>query len=187
MRGNQIPNTISLLRMFLVPPVVWLLLQGEYGFALLLFALAGISDALDGYLAKRYHWSSRLGSILDPLADKLLLVSAYLTLGWLGQIPVWLAALVVGRDLVIVCGALIYHVRFGRFDFAPTFLSKLNTLAQILLIFSVLLIHSLLPLPPWVINGLAYIVLITTLMSGIGYVWTWGNRAFRVRRGQTHD
>lgn len=184
MHGNQIPNIISLLRMFMVPPVVWLLLQAEYGFALLLFAIAGISDALDGYLAKRYHWSSRLGSILDPLADKLLLVSAYLTLGWLSQIPVWLVVLVVGRDLVIVSGAIIYHFRFGRFDFAPTLPSKLNTLAQILLILSVLLTHSLLPLPSWIINGLAYTVLITTLMSGIGYVWTWGSRAFDARRGQ---
>ncbi|MEO5574571.1 MAG: CDP-alcohol phosphatidyltransferase family protein [Gammaproteobacteria bacterium] len=182
MRTNDIPNLISLLRMLLVPPLVWLLLNGEYGFALLLFAIAGISDALDGYLAKNYQWSSRLGSILDPLADKLLLVAAYLILGWLGEIPVWLVVLVVGRDLVIVAGAIIYHYRVGRFDLTPTVLSKLNTLAQILLIFTVLLAKSLLPLPQWIIYGFAYTVLITTLLSGLGYVWTWGSRALRANR-----
>lgn len=177
MRNNDIPNIISLLRMLLVPPLAWLLWQGEYGFALLLFAIAGITDALDGYLAKRYHWSSRLGSILDPLADKLLLVTAYLTLGWLGEIPIWLVVLVVSRDLVIVAGATIYHYKVGRYDLVPTILSKLNTLAQILLILAVLLTKSLLPLPHWIISGFAYTVLITTLLSGVGYVWTWGSRA----------
>jgi cardiolipin synthase len=187
MRTNDIPNLISLLRMLLVPPLVWLLLRGEYAFALLLFAIAGISDALDGYLAKNYRWSSRLGSILDPLADKLLLVTAYLTLGWLGRIPAWLVVLVVGRDLIIVAGAVIYHYRVGRFDFVPTVLSKLNTLAQILLILAVLLTESLLPLPNWIIYGFAYTVLITTLLSGLGYVWTWSSRALHAVRGRRRE
>jgi cardiolipin synthase len=185
MHSNNIPNIISLLRMLLVPPLVWLLMQEEYAFALLLFAVAGISDALDGYLAKRFQWSSRLGSILDPLADKLLLVTAYLVLGWLGRIPLWLVVLVVGRDLVIMGGAITYHLRVGRFDFIPTRLSKLNTLAQILLILAVLFTDSVLPLPRWVIDGLAFSVLVTTLWSGLGYVWTWGSRALHA--GQGHD
>src|SRR3990172_3309285 len=102
---KDIPNIISLLRMALVPPVVILLLNGYYGWALLVFVSAGLSDGLDGYLAKRFGWRSRLGAILDPLADKLLLVASYLTLGWLGQLPLWLVAVVVGRDIVIVAGA----------------------------------------------------------------------------------
>lgn len=183
MHSRDIPNAISLLRMLLVVPVVWVILRGAYAYALLLFAVAGISDALDGYLAKRFGWSSRLGSILDPLADKLLLVSCYLTLGILGLIPVWLVVLVVGRDMVIVAGALAYHYRVGRFELHPTILSKLNTLAQILLVLAVLAAGSVLPLPGWVIDAFAYTVLVTTLLSGLGYVWTWSQRA--LHRGGT--
>ena len=90
MRPRDIPNALCVLRMLLVAPVVWLLLAGEYAWVLVVFFLAGFTDGLDGFLAKRFDWRSRLGGILDPLADKLLMVSSYLTLGWLGLIPSWL-------------------------------------------------------------------------------------------------
>lgn len=181
MQANHIPNTISLFRMLLVPPMVVALLNEYYGAALVLFAVAGVSDALDGYLAKRYGWSSRLGSILDPLADKLLLVSAYLILGWLGELPLWLVLVVVGRDLVIVAGGVAYHYFIGSYELDPSLLSKLNTLAQIVLILATLVTHSVLNLPAGMIAALVYLVLATTLLSGLSYVWTWGVRALRAR------
>ncbi|MBI3345314.1 MAG: CDP-alcohol phosphatidyltransferase family protein [Gammaproteobacteria bacterium] len=182
MQASNIPNAISLGRILLVPPMVVLLLNEYYGAALVLFAVAGVSDALDGYLAKRYGWGSRLGSILDPLADKLLLVSAYLVLGWLGEIPLWLVMAVVGRDLVIVAGGVAYHYLIGSYELEPSLLSKLNTLAQIVLILAMLVTHSVLILPAWLVAALVYLVLVTTLLSGLSYVWTWGVRALRAKR-----
>lgn len=93
MKPHDIPNVITAFRFLLVPPVVILLLQERFTAALIVFGVAGFSDGLDGFLAKRYDWRSRLGSILDPLADKLLLVSSFVTLGWLGLIPAWLCCL----------------------------------------------------------------------------------------------
>ena len=101
MKASDIPNLITAFRFLLVPPVVLTLLNERLGTALILFFIAGFSDALDGYLAKRNNWSSRLGALMDPLADKLLLVSCFVSLGWLGWIPPWLVALVVLRDLVV--------------------------------------------------------------------------------------
>lgn len=187
MRVSDIPNIISLLRICLVPPIVVLLLREHYTQALLLFVVAGVSDGLDGYLAKRFAWTSRLGSILDPLADKLLLDASYLALGWTGQLPAWLVALVVGRDLVIIGGAIAYHYKISQYEAAPTLLSKLNTLAQILLIIVFLVTHSVLPLPNWMMMVLIYTVLITTVASGLGYVWTWGWRALRSVGGRRHE
>ncbi len=109
MRARDIPNLISFLRILLTIPVVWLLIEQQFSAALILFGVAGFSDALDGYLAKRFAWRSRLGGLLDPLADKALLMSSFLVLGVLGLIPVWLVMLVIFRDLVIVGGALYYH------------------------------------------------------------------------------
>ena len=106
MRRQDIPNLISITRILLVVPLVVALLDYQFGIAMVLFAIAGISDALDGFLAKHYHWESRLGSILDPLADKLLLVAGFATLTWLGYIPNWLLWLVIGRDIMIVTGGM---------------------------------------------------------------------------------
>lgn len=181
---RDLPNLISLARMLLVLPVVLVLATGHYGAALALFALAGASDALDGFLAKRFGWTSRVGAILDPLADKVLLVSTYLALGWLGLLPAWLVAAVIARDVVIVSGAVTYHFRIGRFETAPTALSKLNTFVQILLALLVVSAQGGAPVPPLWITGLIYLVLLTTVASGIVYVWTWGGRAWRSARGK---
>jgi cardiolipin synthase len=161
----------------LVVPVVLLLMSREFGLALVLFALAGISDGLDGYLAKRNHWASRLGSILDPLADKVLLISSYLVLGWLGEIPVWLVVVVLARDVVIVMGGLAYHYLIEQYDMNPTLLSKLNTLFQIILVLAVVFSLGLYRLPENLIVLLTYIVTVTTVLSGANYVWVWGARA----------
>jgi cardiolipin synthase len=176
---RHIPNILTAFRFLLVPPVVLLMLKDEFMPALVLFAVAGFSDAVDGFLARRYHWTSRIGGLMDPLADKLLMVSSYLTLGWLGLIPVWLVALVILRDLVIVTGAVIYNARIERVEATPSVVSKLNTLAQILLVLSVLFSQAVAALPGWWIDALIYSVLVTIVWSGAGYVWTWGRRAWK--------
>lgn len=177
MTPRDIPNIISLLRIALVIPVVYLLLERQFSYALVLFFIAGISDGLDGYLAKRNNWISRLGSILDPLADKLLLVFSYLALGWLGEIPMWLVIAVMVRDVIIVVGAIAYHELIGKYDMTPTWMSKTNTFFQILLILVVVFSLGAYALPDLFIEALIYIVAVTTLVSGINYVWVWGRRA----------
>lgn len=179
LRNQDIPNLISLLRMLLVMPLVAALLQQHYADALLIFTLAGISDALDGFLAKRNGWKSRLGSILDPVADKLLLMTSYLALAWLGLLPLWLVGVVVGRDLIIVLGAVAYHYTIRRFDLLPSRTSKINTVMQIALVLAVMLQHSLLPGAGEAVHVLIYTVLVTTLASGVHYIWTWGTRALQ--------
>jgi cardiolipin synthase len=178
---RDIPNLITIVRIVLVIPILWLLLNEKYGWALILFGVAGVSDGLDGFLAKHYGWKSRLGSLLDPLADKLLLVSSFLVLGWLEQIPRWLVALVVLRDVVILTGALVYHFRIERVEAAPSLISKLNTLLQILLVVLVVLHNAWLSLATWVIQVLVWGVVATTVLSGIDYVWVWSRRAVRAR------
>jgi len=178
----DIPNLITFLRICLVPPVVWLLLHENFSYALLLYVVAGISDGLDGYIAKRYHYASRLGSVLDPLADKLLLVGTYLALAWLTLLPWWLVTAVILRDLLIVMGAVAYHVLIGQYEMAPTLISKLNTVAQIILGLAIVLSMGTVPLPEWLLHGMILVVLGTTLVSGADYVWTWGKRACRARK-----
>jgi cardiolipin synthase len=176
---RHIPNILTAFRFLLVPPVVVLMLKDEFMPALVLFAVAGFSDAVDGFLARRYHWTSRIGGLMDPLADKLLMVSSYLTLGWLGLLPAWLVALVILRDLVIVTGAVIYNARIEQVEATPSVVSKLNTMAQILLVLSVLFSQAVAALPGWWVDALIYGVLVTIVWSGAGYVWTWGHRAWK--------
>ena len=177
MNRRDIPNLITILRVFLTVPVIWMLLEREFGWALLLFGVAGVSDGLDGFLAKRFGWESRLGSLLDPLADKALLVSSFLSLGWLGLIPTWLVLLVLLRDLVIVTGALVYHFQVEDLEAAPSRISKLNTLTQILLVLGVVCAAGPVPIPGYVLAVLIWATLATTLASGADYVWTWGRKA----------
>jgi cardiolipin synthase len=181
MKPRDIPNLITVFRFFLVPPVVWLLLNDRFAAALVVFGVAGASDGIDGYLAKRFNWSSHLGALLDPLADKLLLVCSFVTLGFLGLIPYWLVALVILRDLVIVAGAVSYHYFVEHLVAEPSWASKLNTVTQILLVLAVMFAHGIRELPALWIEILLYSVMVTTIWSGIGYVWTWGRRALHKR------
>lgn len=181
---RHLPNIISALRIVLVIPILGALIKEEFDLALLLLLVAGVSDALDGYLAKRYGWVSRLGSILDPVADKLLLVLSFLVLGWLGHIPLWLVALVVARDIIIFIGGLAYHFLVGRYDMAPSAISKINTFAQIILGLTVVLSLSMGTAAEWQIDTLVAIVAFTTVISGGDYAWTWGLRAWRHKTGQ---
>lgn len=188
MKLSDIPNIITLIRIGLVPAVVIALLQQQFTLALLLFFIGAVSDGLDGFIAKRFHYVSRLGSILDPLADKLLITGAYLALSWLALLPWWLVLTIIGRDVVVVCGALAYHRLIGEFELSPTFISKTNTFLQILLGLAVVLSASLDRDTAWLsadMLALAIImVAVVVVLSGVDYVWTWGKRAYNINHSQ---
>lgn len=178
MNLRWLPNGLCVTRMLLSVPIVYLLARGEFWLTLAVFFVAAVSDAADGYLAKRFHWESELGKALDPLADKLLLVTAFLTLAVLKLTPWWLAALAVLRDLVITFGAIAYRLLYGPLtDAAPTVLSKLNTLLQILYVGSVVLSKAAGWPPAWMLVVAGWLVAVTTVSSGADYVWTYWQRA----------
>lgn len=184
-----LPNIISILRILLVIPTVKYLWHNEYAKALTVFFIAGASDGLDGFLARRFGWMSRLGSVLDPLADKLLMTAIYFTLGLMGQLPIWLVVLVIGRDLVIVFGALAYRLLVKEITMQHLLISKFNTGAQILLVLLVIYHLSTFPLaaqiPTGVISFLIYFVAFTTIASGVAYVIIWSKRARNELRVRT--
>jgi cardiolipin synthase len=182
MRWSWLPNALSVARILLVPPSVLSLLAGRFDVTLVCFGCAALSDGLDGWLAKRFGWTSRLGKILDPIADKLLLVSLYLALAVLGLVPVWLMATVVLRDVVIVLGAMVYRVVIGYIEGHPTAVSKLNTLVQLVFVLLVI-VHAQWPqLPSRLIDWLGATVFVTTMVSGMDYVLTYAREAMRARR-----
>jgi cardiolipin synthase len=170
---SHLPNIITLARIALVPVLILLLKDQDYAAGLIVFVIAGASDALDGYLAKRLNVQSRLGAILDPVADKLLLVSAYVMLTVLGHIPFWLVLVVVFRDLLIVGGYMLYTSHAGPVKMRPSILSKLNTLMQIALATLVLAQQAAGLDWPLTIHVLVVAVLITTVVSGAHYLWSW--------------
>lgn len=176
---RQLPNLISIIRILLVIPVVWSLLKGAYMTALVLFLIAGLSDGLDGFLARRYQWITRLGGFLDPLGDKLLMVCSYLSLGWIGALPDWLVIAVIARDGVIVAGTLAYRWLIADVEAEPILISKINTALQILLVLLVILSLATLADVHMLVKWLMYLVFITTVMSGVSYVLLWGRRAWQ--------
>ena len=176
-----LPNAICVLRLLLVPPVVLLLLAERYQEALMLFIIAGGSDAVDGFLAKRFGWRTRLGSLLDPAADKLLLVSVFVTLAYLGLVPVALAAIVVGRDVVIVAGALGYQLLIAPLEGQPMPVSKLNTACQLLFVLLTMMHAEFAVPPPEALTILGAAVVFTSITSGLAYVVGWSRRAWRVK------
>lgn len=172
---RHLPNLITGTRLILAPYLVWLLMQDRFVDALLLFAILGASDALDGYLAKHYRWESLLGAYLDPLADKIMLISAYLTLAWKGMVPGWLAFMVVGRDVIILGGALAYHWVTRELKMDPSVISKANTFFQIVLVLAVIQ-NEITSLPSGLVQMLIWLTLCTTLASGADYVWQSSRR-----------
>ena len=178
---SWLPNAISLMRIALVAPILILLLDGQFGWALALFCVAGFSDGLDGYLAVRFGWSTRLGGLLDPTADKLLVAGLFITMAWIDLIPVWLAAIVILRDVVIVGGAIAYNFIVKPVPGEPSRISKLNTALQMLFIVFVLS-HAGFNWPDKItITVLGASILVTVVISGVDYVWSWSRRA---RKGQ---
>lgn len=165
-----LPNLITLARLCAVPATVWLILQGRMDLAFLLFVGAGISDAVDGWLARVRNARSALGAILDPVADKALLVSVYVTLAAMGVLPDWLAILVVFRDLVIVGGVLVLWVVGQPPAIRPILISKVNTAAQIGVAALALLLSGFGLHAPLLFGIAILAVAATTLGSGAAYV-----------------
>jgi len=183
---RHLPNALTGLRMLLVAPLAWLILAGRYDIALVVAAVAGLTDAFDGFLAKRCGWQSWLGGILDPIADKLMLIACFLCLGAVGAHPQWLTWLVVGRDVVIVAGAIAYHNLIGRISAQPTLFSKFTTCIQITYVLAQLVdLSSGLSLPRTLLQALIWITAGCTVVSGLQYVAIWSAKAARARQSGT--
>ena len=182
---RHIPNLICLFRLALAAVIVVNLLDGRYGQALLLVALAGFSDWLDGFLAKRWKLDSFLGSVLDPMADKVLLASVYVTLAALSHIPAWLAAVVIARDLVIVGGWQVFQVLRGELRPRPSRVSRINTVLQISLGVAVIAMQAF-PgfLPAAAIEAGGALVLLFAVLSGVDYVLSGTRLAAQRKREQ---
>src|SRR6187431_2775729 len=174
---RHLPNFICLVRIALIWPTIDALYSADYWTALALVFVCAVSDGLDGWLAKRFNWTSHLGKILDPLADKLLLVSLFLTAAWMNLVPWWLTAIVVARDVMIGGGAVIYRLWFGPLHGRPTILSKINTGMQLAVVLAAILgAASGLPTPEMVL-ALAWLTLVTTIISGADYLSAFTRRA----------
>jgi cardiolipin synthase len=180
---RHLPNALTSLRMLLVVPLAWMIREAHFDAAVLIAAFAGLSDALDGWIAKRYGWQSWLGGVLDPIADKLMLVGCFLSLGLIGVQPLWLTWLVVGRDVVIVLGAVAYHNLIGKISAEPTLFSKFTTCVQITYVLAQLVnLSSWMTLPQWLLAGLIWLTAACTLASGVQYVVIWSGKAVRESR-----
>jgi cardiolipin synthase len=170
---TTIPNLITLFRIATVPVLILMLYEHQYSWALLVFFISGASDGLDGFIAKHYNMESKLGAILDPLADKALIFSSYLMLMLLGDIPFWLFLTVIFRDVLILVGSLIYVALNGQVKMNPSYASKINTFMQILLVVAILAQRSFGLDFPAATMYLFYTTFVTTIISGVHYLWIW--------------
>ena len=177
MRASNIPNLICLARIVLVIPIIRSLWQEQFMLSLLLIIIAGLSDILDGYLAKKNNWRSYLGSVLDPAADKILLVSLFLTLQSMDLIPLWLTLTVIIRDLMIVFGLSLYRYFVGVPQPKPTRISKFNTTLQLVFIIFVILAQGV--QFPFEILAMVCgsLVFVTSILSGLDYWIIWSIEA----------
>jgi cardiolipin synthase len=180
---RHIPNLICVLRVALIWPILASIVQGQYRLTLFLFFVAAASDALDGYLAKRFRWSSELGKYLDPIADKLLLMFLFVVLTWYGLIPwVWLTVIAIARDFLIGLGAIAYRIGWGRLRGSPMITSKVNTLLQLLYVLAIVARQAF-DLPGVsVIDALGVLTAISVSISGFLYVREFTQRALTVAR-----
>jgi cardiolipin synthase (CMP-forming) len=168
----NLPNFISLGRLFLTPLLIWLIMIGKLNTAFWIFLIAGLSDILDGLLARLLKDQTTIGRYLDPIADKVLLVAIFLTLGVKGLVPSWLVILVVFRDVTILGGTILLSIFSKPAAIKPIMISKVNTFFQIFLITSVLWQKAYTLVHPF-LNDLIYLTAATTIISGIGYVIRW--------------
>ncbi|MBF0159470.1 MAG: CDP-alcohol phosphatidyltransferase family protein [Magnetococcales bacterium] len=171
----NIPNGLSFLRICAVPVFIGLLLSHQITWAFWLFVLASLTDALDGFIAKRFNMHTELGSYLDPLADKLLLVCGFITLTVLGDMPLWITLMVTTRDILIIGGALLYQMMTGLLRMEPLWVSKINTTLQIVLL-GVVILSLEERLLAALVAPLTILTAMTTLISGWQYVNIWTQR-----------
>ena len=179
-----IPNILTILRLVLVVPICLLILSENYQPVLWLALIAGLSDALDGWLARKLGSVSRYGAIADPLIDKTLLISVYSCLMIVDVLPWWVLIIMVTRDAVIVSGALAYHWLFGRYEIKPSFWGKASTAVQI--IFALMLLtQQLFPVfPVLVLQLTTWLLILLAFVSGGHYVYLWGKKATALHRSK---
>jgi cardiolipin synthase (CMP-forming) len=174
---RHLPNVITAIRILLVVPIAVALANHQLATTIALFGVAALSDAADGFLAKRFGWQSELGAVLDPAADKLLLATVFITLAYLKLVPLWLMAAAVARDAIIVAGALLYRCLIGPLNIRPSVASKFNTLCQAVFIMAVVGREEFSVPPAWAVTALGAMVFATVTVSGIDYVLIYGRRA----------
>lgn len=164
-------NLLTLARILLIPFIVYWLGQERYVLSLFLFLVMALTDILDGFIARRWKQKTLLGSYLDPIADKLLLVTVFICLACMGQIPVWLVIWTVLRDLLILCSAVFVRLTVGAISFPPTVWGKLTTFFQLALVLAVLLVNAASLSASWLVTGLVWLTLFFTLFSGFHYIY----------------
>ena len=179
---TNLPNLLTVLRLVLVPVMAVCLWFGVYRVAAIVFLAAALSDFADGYIARRYAIVSRLGAFLDPIADKLNMFIATALLAWQGFVPLWLAAAIIGRDVLIVAGVIVWRHMRGEITIKPTYLSKLNTVLEFSMLVLVMAVAA-----GWIVAGawlpvLFVIVLATVVASCAQYFWIWRTAVFGSRR-----
>ncbi|SFM67693.1 CDP-alcohol phosphatidyltransferase family protein [Thermodesulforhabdus norvegica] len=165
-----VPNILTILRILLTPLLVWLLMGSRLEAALIVFFVAGITDGLDGFIARAFHQKSRLGAFLDPVADKLLLVSSFVLLARIHLIPTWLAIITVSRDVIILLGVFLFMLNNISFEIRPSILSKLTTLSQIVTAL-VVMSSRIYPDSRAMHKGLFILTAALTVASGLHYIY----------------
>ena len=180
----HLPNLLCLARLATVPVVIWAIIEHNFALAFWLFVAAGVSDALDGFIAKRFGAESVFGAFLDPIADKCLLVGVYVAFAARDMLPLWLVILIVFRDLLIVGGALVVHAVTHRLSMEPLLVSKANTLLQIALAALVLANAAFAFGQQTAIDVGSIVVAVTTFLSGLAYVVVWTRRVADWERGK---
>lgn len=170
-KWRHLPNFITGLRMILIIPICYFILQGFFKLSLGLVLLAGLSDGLDGYLARHFAWQTPLGAILDPIADKLLVVCGFAVLIWIKVLPIWLFIIILLKDVVVASGSAILFYLCPHHEFSATLLSKLNTFLQILLLAITLIAMEFSHIPTGLVTYLIYLVALTTIACMSDYIW----------------
>ncbi|HJL60388.1 MAG TPA: CDP-alcohol phosphatidyltransferase family protein [Pseudomonadales bacterium] len=174
---KQIPNTLTTLRLLSAAPISLMILSENYQAVLWIAFFAGITDALDGWLARKLDCMSRYGAVVDPLSDKALLFGAYISFVVVGLIPWWIGLVVITRDIIIVSGALAYHSLIGRYDMAPSIWGKVSTQVQIVFAL-MLLVHQVYPVFPQISFLIGILLLVLLAFGSCGhYVFIWGSKA----------
>ena len=173
MKRENIPNILTILRMLLAIPIVYSLLIPHYELAFYLLIIAAVTDSIDGYIARQFQWSSRLGSMLDPLADKILMVSVFIVLAYVGEVPMWLLSMVLLREMVLITGTIVLHLAIGPYQIHPIIISKVNTFLQIFLTFILVFNKGFAMMPIIWVQGLMCLVFATTFASMLAYIWIW--------------
>ena len=179
-----IPNAISLSRIVLVWPILWLIVHDDFLWAFVLIVIAALSDGIDGYLAMRFDWGTPLGAKLDPIGDKVLIAGVFITLAYTGHIPVWLAVFIFGRDLILVTGSSAINYLIRPFEGSPSRISKLNTLLQ-LEFMAFVLCRAAFGWPDQIgITVLGAALIVTGVISMVDYMMLWVRHA---REGATNE